>query len=259
MPIDFNAATGPTEHGIKVQSNSVHAAVPAPINPFDIEAAKAELSVHLEAIEGMLAEAKAFEITDELTNNTAVQMGLQAKKLAKRIKDAGAEKTKEHRAFTGAVRNWVRVYTDMLDSIESDLKGKFREYSRLQEMKRREDERKAQEAARELQKKINAEAKKKKIDPIHIPEPALPQKQAPTRTEEGSGSIKKVWTFEVEDWTKVDRNHLEAIAIVAMEMRPKKTEHHPVIRKVFMPMVTAGVRSIPGIRIFQDDVPVWRG
>ena len=148
----------------------------------------------------------------------------------------------------------------MLDTIEVDLKAKFREYSRLQEMKRREAEKKAQKAARALQAKINKEAAEKKIEPVPIPVPSLPLKQAPTRTEEGSGSMKQVWTFEIEDWTKVERKHLEAIAVVAMEMTPAKAEHHPVIRKVFMPMIiSGGVRQIPGIRIYQDDRPVWRG
>jgi len=243
MTINFGAPRHTESQGVIPLTGLGHAPAPVLVDPFDIEAAKNELSVHEEAIKGMLTKAKAFEITDERTNSTAVQMGLQAKKLAKAIKAAGAEKTKEHRLYTGAVRNLVRVYTDMLDTIEVDLKGKFREYSRLIEMKRREAERKAQEAARALQEKINAEAAEKKIKPIDIPEPALPVKQAPTRTEEGSGSMKKVWTWDKEnyDFEKIPDDF--------------KMIDGPAINKA----IKAAVRIIPGIRIFQDDVPVWRG
>ena len=232
--------------GVKAQKNGVHGAIPAPlmvIDPFDIEVAKTELSKYAEKLKEMLAEAHAFEITDEESNKQAVEMGLQAKKIGKTLTDTGAEKTKLHRFYTSAVRNLTKVHTNITDEIVDVLKGKFRNYSRLQEMTRREEERKAQEAARELQKKINAEAKKKKIEPIPIPIPALPQKQAPTRTEEGSGSMKKVWTWDKESYD---------FALIPDEY---KMIDGPAINKA----IKAAVRNIPGIRIFQEDVPVWRG
>ena len=273
MTINFNPQTGPngerrghsskmfkTQAEAEEYAESKYAPVPKVTNQFDIEQAKRELSVFTEKLKEMLAEARAFEITDEETKKQAVEMGLQARKVGKNITDMGAEKTKKHRGYTAGVRNVVKVHTNITDEIEDVLKDKFKKRSQLEEMDRREQEKKAQAAARELRAKINKEAAEKKIDPIDIPEPVLPQKQAPTRTEEGSGSMKQVWTFEILDWTKVERKHLEAIATVAMEMTPAKAEHHPVIRKVFMPMIiSGGVRQIPGIRIFQDDVPVWRG
>ena len=214
---------------------------PAVINPFDIEPAKAELSVYEEKLKEMLAKAQRFEINDEESSRIAVQMGLQAKKLGKQIKEMGAEKTKEHRLYTGAVRNLVKVHTDITDEIESTFKGKFSVYSRLKEMKRREAEQKAKVAAEKLQVQINKDAAKKKIDPIHIPEPALPQKQAPTRTEGGSASIKKVWTWKLIDKAMVPDEYkaLDAVAI------------NTAIR--------AAVRSIAGIEIFQEEKTVFRG
>jgi len=244
MPIDFNVdrvTPIKTDHGMKVQSNTVHAAVPAPINPFDIEPVRTELSANEEAVKKMVAKSRAFKITNDESNSMAVQMGLQAKKLAKRIKEAGAEKTKEHRLFTGAVRNLVKVYTDMLEDIETGLKGKFRDYSRIKEMKRREAERIAQVAAEKVQRQINREAKVKNIEPVHVPTPALPQKQAPTRTEEGSASIKKVWTWKLINITEVPDEYkiLDAVAV------------NKAIR--------GAVRNITGIEIFQEDKPVFRG
>ena len=247
MPIDFKPKTEvfKTRKEATEFAERHYAPSPVVINPFDIEQAKSELSRYEEKIKGMLTEAQAFEITDEASNSKAVEMGLQAKKLSKRVKEDGADRTKKHRLYTGAVKNLVRVYTDMLDSIESDLKGKFREYSRIKEMKRREDDLKVKEAARALQDRVNREAKKKNIDPILIPEPVLPQKQAPTRTEEGSGSMKKVWTWDKNeeeiDFDKVPDEY--------------KILNGPAINTA----IKAAVRNIPGIRIYQDDVPVWRG
>lgn len=228
-------------------------------DPFDIEPAKAELLVYEQKINEMVDKAQAFEIVDDESNSQAVQMGLQAKKLSKLVKEIGADRTKEHRTYVGAVRNFVKVYTTMLDSIESGLKEKFKDFSRLQEMKRREAERAAQKAAEQLQERINREAKKKHIDPIIIPEVALPTKQEAVRTEEGSGSIRKVWTFRIVDWSKIDRKLLEEIGKTAMAAKLKDAAHHPVISKVFMPMVKAGVRSIPGIEIFQEEQTILRG
>ncbi|HDZ27506.1 hypothetical protein LCGC14_1200360 [marine sediment metagenome] len=250
MTIDFNKSAGANRESVTPKTGSAEwfnalglkPTLPTTINPFDIEPAKAELSVHEEAIKEMVAKSRAFKITDDESNSMAVQMGLQAKKLAKRIKEAGADKTKEHRLFTGAVRNLVKVYTDMLEDIETGLKGKFRVYSRLKEIKQKEDERKLQEANRKLQAEIDRDAKKKKIDPVQLPEVALPQKQAPTRTEKGSASIRKKWTWDKEtyDFSKIPDEY--------------KMIDGPAISKA----IKAAVRNIPGIRIFQDDVPVWR-
>lgn len=211
--------------------------------PFDIEQAKAELSVHEEAIKQMLEQSKEHQITDETSNKAAIQMGLQAKKLSKKIKAMGADKTKEHRDFVSAVRNMVKLYTDMLDSIETGLKAKFREYSRIKEMERREAEKKAQEVAKRLQEKVNKEAEEKGIEPVQVPDVALPEKQQPVRTEEGSASVRKRWTWDKEsvDFAQVPDEYktIDAVAI------------NRAIR--------AGLRNIPGIRIYQEEEAVWRG
>jgi len=214
-----------------------------PTNPFDIAPIKWEMATYSMWVQDMVDDANAHQVSDDASNSKAVQMSLQAKKLAKKIKDKGAEKTKKHRAFTASVRNLVRMYTDMLDSIEADLKKKIKEYSSVKEIERREAEQRAQAEAQKLQKRINQEAKEKGIEPVQVPEVALPEKQQPVRTEEGSASVRKRWTWDKDhyDFRKVPDDY--------------KLLDEPAINKA----IRAGVRKIPGITIYEDKDVILRG
>jgi len=214
-----------------------------PTNPFDIAPIKWEMATYSMWVQDMVDDASAHQVIDDASNSKAVQMSLQAKKLSKKIKDKGAEKTKEHRAFVTSVRNLVRMYTDMLNSIEADLKKKIREYSSVKEIERREAEKRAQAEAARLQERINAEAKEKGIEPVQVPEVALPEKQQPVRTEEGSASVRKRWTWDHENYEfeKVPDGY--------------KILDQPTINKA----IKAGIRSIPGITIYEDKDVILRG
>lgn len=242
MPIDFNVdrvTPIKTDHGPNTPM-TVHASIPAPIDPFDTTVAKARFAEFEEIIKKMVSTSQKFEVTDGASYRESIQMGLQAKKLAKQLKGIEEAYTKDHRLYVTTIRNFLKVYTEYLKTIEDDQKEKFTAYSHRIEMARREAERKAEEAARKLQKQLNKEAKEKRIEPVQVPTPALPQKQAPVRTAEGSASFRKKWTFRVIDLGKVP-DKFKVLDEVAINRAIK-----------------AAVRNIPGLEIYQKETPILR-
>jgi len=230
MNLDFNAANKPPTWTIPMSM----------INPLDPAPAKAKLQKYETEIQKMTDIAQAVEIVDQASNLEAVAMASQAVKLFKAIEHARKEIVKEPNEFIRGVNAFAKVYTAKLKAIESELKAKINSYSVKQEMIRREAERKAQDEARKLQAKIDAEAKKKNIKPVVVPPPVLPVKSEPTRTAEGSASTRKVWAWEVEDHS--------LIPFKWMVLDEKKVNQ----------AVRLGMRNIPGIRIYQETKTVLR-
>ena len=210
-------------------------------NPLDPEPAKAQLRQYEDAIETMMAIAQEIEITDEPSNLEAVGMAAQSKKLFKRVEDLRKGIVKKPNIFVKGVNAFTKIYTAKLLSIETGLKSKIGTYAYKQEMTRRENERIAQEAAKKLQDKINAEAKKKHIEPVFVPPPVIPRRKV-TRTADGSVSFSKVWTWDKEDidFEKVPDEYKML----------KETSINSAIRE--------GKREIPGLRIFEDTQTVLR-
>ena len=149
------------------------------------------------------------------------------------------------------VNDAFRGITAPLNTAETILKQKVLIYNRAQEKKRQE------EIARiEAERKVAEEQRQKEIEerkqtlgalgineeetgpldgPIlqtYLMPPVIPTM---TKTSLGSATIKKVWTFEITDETLIPRTYFT------------------VDEKKIREAVRAGVREIPGVRIYQDD------
>jgi seryl-tRNA synthetase len=186
----------------------------------------------------------------------------------------------EPQDFIRGVNAICKAITDGLDKAESTAKVKIGQYQARVEMERRERERKAREEAEALQRKLDAEvaeanrkaaeearrkaeeeararkasaaeieaAKKKaeeeaaKIAVVAptVVSPVVQDAPKVTRTESGSASQRKVWTFEVIDAAQVPREYLM------------------VDEKRIRDAVRMGTRDIPGIRIFEESKTVFR-
>jgi hypothetical protein len=150
------------------------------------------------------------------------------------------------------VNDAFKTITAPLDSAETILKQKVLIYNREQEKKRQEEiariERERKEAE-ERQRALEAEHEARRLDalatdgeiipdlppaeiaPVELP-PELPTM---TRTALGSATVKKVWMFEVAFPAEVPRQYLI------------------IDERLIREAVRAGVREIPGVRIYQDD------
>lgn len=204
-------------------------------------------------------EAKDLVVQDQESLNIAVMLGGNAKKIGKAIELKRKEIIAEPQEFVKGVNAICKIITDSLDEAERTAKGKISQYQARVEMERRERERKAREEAEALQRKLDAEvaeanrkaaeearrkaeeeararkasaaeieaAKKKaeeeaaKIAVVAptVVSPVVQDAPKVTRTESGSASQRKVWTFEVIDAAQVPREYL---MVIKCAQRPAK-------------------------------------
>ena len=99
----------------------------------------------------------------------------------------------------------------------------------------------SREEAEKLQEKLNAEAKEKNIEAPQVAAPVMPEPEKVARSETGSAAYsRKDWTFEVQDAAQVPREYCEVSA------------------KLIRNAVKAGIREIPGVRIYKENKTVLR-
>lgn len=129
-----------------------------------------------------------------------------------------------------AINNRFKLYSEPLNQADAIIRKKVLDYKKLKEQRRLEEERKVREAAEEEQARLAMSGIK-----TPLPEPVVPKAPATTRAELGSTNIKKVWTFEIVDESQIPREYLT------------------VNTKKIAAVVKAGIRNIPGVRIYQQD------
>lgn len=214
---------------------------PAPAPGGDLMAPVREaLAAYDEQIDKMVALAEAMEIKDDASNEQAVRMAAQAKRLNGAIEDARTAFVKPHNEHVKQVNCLSKVYQGRLAQIETGLKRKISVYSQEKELERRKQEEAARKAQAEVQAKINAEAKAAGVEPVKIEAPAVPAQDKVVRTEAGTASQRKVWKFEVMDPAAVPRAYLL------------------VDEKSIREAVKMGVREIPGVRIYEETETIIR-
>lgn len=231
--IDFGAAVQP-------QGKTRKKAALAKTNPFDLAPVKAKLAVYSEAIDKMVALAEKHEVKDDASNQGAVALGTQAKKLNNQIEDLRKQIVAGPNEFVKAVNSLAKAFQERLKIVENDLKKKISDRQYKLELERREKERKAREEAERLQKKLDEEAKEKGIESVKVVAPVMPAPAKVTRTETGQSHQRMEWTFEIQDEAKVPREYL---AVNEQKIRQA---------------VKMGVREIPGVRIFEKASTVFR-
>jgi hypothetical protein len=196
------------------------------------------------------AEAMVIE-SDETVIGATNLLGF-IKQSKKQFEDKRTGYVKPLNDQVKAVNDAFKTITAPLDSAETILKQKVLIYNREQEKKRQEEiariERERKEAE-ERQRVLEAEHEARRLEALitegeiipDLPpaEIALvelpPELPTMTRTALGSATVKKVWTFEII--------YPNLVPIVYLTIDEKK------IREA----VRAGVREIPGVRIYQDD------
>lgn len=179
---------------------------PGPV--LSLVAVKPQFKQYVEKIESMVADAQAIEITDEERLKFAVALGGEAKKITKAIDAKKKEVTADASDFVKAVNGFCKLFTDKLSGIEDGLKKKITAYRATVELERRKQEELAKKAAEDLQKKINAEAKKAGVEAPTVPAPVIPKQETITRTETGTSSYQvKEWKCYVDSPDQVPREY----------------------------------------------------
>jgi len=182
----------------------------------------------------MRTEAKALVVNSAESAKQATEMIGQVKRLAKAIDERRKEIIAEADSFVRFTNGQVKPLADELKDDEAILKRKLADYAYQVELQRREIERKQNEARIELQRQIDAEAKAKGVESVVIAPVAMPTRKEPVRSDSAVSSAVMVWKHEVIDAAAVPREYLmvDDAAIKAA--------------------VKAGIRAIPGVRVFED-------
>ena len=217
------------------------ALIATPDYAFNMEVVKACFIPYLNQINEMIAQAQAHMIIDAETNKQAVAMAGEAKRLAKKIDAQGSQIIEEPNQFVKSVRSFCKDFVGPLGEIEAELKRKIGAWQYSVELNRREQETRAQEAARELQKQLDAEAKEKGVESVTVITPVIAKQESVVRSETGTSShIRKAWKAEVIDESQVPRKYCSS------DM------------KLINQAIKMGVREIPGVRIFEEISTVLR-
>ena len=204
-------------------------------DPYDVAALRERFMEYLGRIEEVARQAEAHEVRDEASVSAAVPIAGQAKALAKAIDERRRELVERPNQYVRAVNNLARQFTDRLEAAERGLKAKLAEYQHRLELLRREAERAAQERARALEAELKAEAEAHGVEAPQVPMPVLPKPETVVRTDEGmTAYTRKVWTFAVVDEAQVPREYLS------------------LDRQKVLGAIRAGVREIPGLRIYEE-------
>jgi len=169
-----------------------------------------------------------------------VAMGTAAKQLFKKIDGQRKATVDDPSQFVRTVNNFAKTFTDRLKKIEDGLKKKISDHNYRMELERREQERKAREAAEKLQAQLDEEAKEKQVEPVKIPVPVVPEPEHVTRTETGASYQRLRWDYEIIDESIIPRDCLL------------------VNDKIIRQKIAMGLRDIPGIRIYEKSTTVFR-
>lgn len=179
-------------------------------------------------------ETKALEVKSDEDRATAAMIGGAAAKLTKTLDAKRKEILAPYKDFEKSLNGFVAGFTDRLRHVSNLTKAKEMRFVALQEMQRREAEKKAQEATAKLQAKIDKEAEKKGIEPIQVQAPIVPPQPTKMRTETGTTSYEvKSWVGEIINPAEVPRPYCEPS------------------QKLVNQAVKEGCREIPGVKIYE--------
>lgn len=207
---------------------------------FNLEEAKKTFRAWVDQVANLLEKAIDLKVENDQQNEIAVSMGTTAKQLYKKVEAQKNELIKEPEEYVKGIRSFAKIFTEKLLQIESTLKQKITSYRVIQEQKRREASLEAKKETDRLQAKLTEEAAEKGIEAPKILDPILPKEAPVIRTETGSASGRKTWTFELIDLSKVPE------------------EYKILDEKKVRDAVRAGIRQIEGIRIYERETTTFR-
>ncbi len=254
---------------------------PAVISPspgYDLVPVKQELGQYEGPLTKMEERVGTLTVTDTATCALSVGLEGEAKTLHKNLKRVLDALIAPANDYVKAVRLIFGPYLSRLDSIKEGANQKSTQWQYQVRLEQQRKEAAEREATRKLQEKVDAEARVLREEAEHKAKEAAAQlkkekdkdarvalektiadetlaAQAPTpqvanivlptapkvvRTETGSGYLRMDWTFEITDEAQVPREYLMV--------------NEGLIRN----KVKAGIRQIPGVRIFEKPTGITR-
>ncbi|HOG08680.1 MAG TPA: hypothetical protein PK983_11355 [Syntrophales bacterium] len=160
--------------------------------------------------ERIAGDVKDLEVKDDESLNIAIMIGGKAKKIVKAIEVKRKEIILDPQEFVKGVNSICKAITESLDAAERTAKQKISQYQAKVELERRKQEEAARKAAADLQKKIDADAKKAGVEAPTVVAPVIPSAPKVTRAENGTASYQvKRWVCTVNNAADVPREYCE--------------------------------------------------
>jgi len=200
----------------------------------------------------LVLKIDAYETNIIITNNIDYErVGDELKQIKSIFNALDTKRKKATMPIDNAkkeIMNWFRRPLERLETAESKRKRAMLTYQQEQERKRREEEARLQEKARKEAERLAARAEKAEANgniekaetlrqEAQEKEMLTPVVASPVEKVAGI-STKKVWKFEIVNEDLIPREYM-----IADEARIGK-----VVR------ATAGTLTIPGVRIYAEDV-----
>jgi hypothetical protein len=212
---------------------------------------------HFEPVlDDMQAKAESHQVVDDASSQMCAEMAAQSRKVANAIEAKRKDKAAPYNAVLGALNSFTKKFKDRLAMIQRTLEDKNRPYLIDKERKRREAEAKAradaekirQEQERKRREAEEAAAKKGEEppppDPAPMPVAAVPPAETKIKTDFGSQRIETEWTWTIGDIRKLPDACL----------KERSAQVEAAVRPWINAQVKAGVREIPGVNIFEQEV-----
>jgi hypothetical protein len=209
--------------------------------PMTLEDIKPQFKTYIGLVQDMAREADTINVDCPDAQTSAVELGGSAKRLIKNIEAKREEVTSEARQFVSSVNSFCKIFTEKLKHATNVLEGKLTTYRTMQELERRKQEEAARKATEELQKRLNEEAKEAGVEAPIAVTPIMPEAKPTVKTETGVTAYgRKKWKADIVDEAQVPREYCSS------DM------------KKINAAVKGGIRSIPGVKIFEDSTTVFR-
>jgi len=192
--------------------------------------------------DGVVAAANVLVVANDKGMADATEMLSWIAGAKKRFEEKRKALVKPLNDHVKTINSMFKEYTAPLEAADSTLRGKVLNYRREQERIRQEEEERIRKLAEKEQARLEEQAAKKGAPPP--PPMPIPQVQEQARTvrgDLGTVSAKKVWDYEIVDERQIP------------------PEFMMVNEKAIRAAVKAGVRNIPGVKIYQREELAVRG
>lgn len=216
---------------------AVERPAPSPLTILtDMNVSSTSIQAYADKANDLMVQVGDIMVKTTDDQNNAVSIDGKIGKLLKALETEKKATTAEARAFVQAINNDAKKISEPLSKARADLKNKMRQFAAFLEAERRKQQKAIDEANKKLQEQLDEEAKKSGIEAPKVAPiaPSLPSKTV-GRGADGSASYeKRTWKGELINPDEVPREYCL-----------------PDMRKI-NEAVKAGIRTISGVKIFED-------
>lgn len=214
-----------------------------------IDTAKGLILHVLDDCTALEAKAEEMVVTNEDESKTAMEMILQSRRILNALEAQRKKILKQYADFQKEINGFSKKYQTILQEIFSNLSGKRNDYEKKLEQERIDAESKRLAEEKRLLEEQQEKARKameegKLPEPIvaitAVIEPLPPEPKLKETCEDGIAVKKTSWKWEIVDINEIPREFLVLDEVKINEQ------------------IKAGVRSISGIKIFEQTETTYR-